>query len=141
MLEIEAGPGFIINGSILGPLKIFDTQVSRLRNVMYDYGTYYEKAWIYNKPYAVVRGLGAVALLEFNGGLTFYAARSDVDEATLPSQRTSKSTGLEASVCPMTDAVSSWYRRKTSFNAFNAKPGQENSPRQRASRSARPPSL
>ncbi|MHC2585326.1 caspase family protein (plasmid) [Bradyrhizobium barranii subsp. barranii] len=84
VLEIEAGPGFIINGSILGPLKIFDTQVSRLRNVMYDYGTYYEKAWIYNKPYAVVRGLGAVALLEFNGGLTFYAARSDVDEATLP---------------------------------------------------------
>lgn len=84
VLEIEAGPGFIINGNILGPLKIFDTQVSRLRNVTYDYGTYYEKAWIYNKPYAVVRGLGAVAVLEFNGELAFYAARSDVDEATIP---------------------------------------------------------
>ena len=90
VLEIESGPGFVVNGSILAPLKVFDTQVSRLRSVTYDYGTYYEKAWIYNKPYAVVRALGAVAILEFNGGLSFYAARSDVDEAKLP-----KSTHLK----------------------------------------------
>jgi hypothetical protein len=84
VLEIESGPGFVVGWRILGPLKIFDARGARLRSLPFDHGAYYKNVWVYHKPYAVLRGTGAVALLEFDGRLSFHAARADIDTTKLP---------------------------------------------------------
>ena len=84
VLELDAASGLLVGARVLGPLKVFDVEGSRLRSIQYDYATYYEKAWVYNKPYAIAGAIGAVAVLEFDGRLTFHVGRFDVDATKLP---------------------------------------------------------
>ncbi len=82
--EIEASPGLVLGAQLIAPLRAFDLESLTVRTIEYDYATYFDKAWFYSKPYAIARGIGAVATLAYDGRLTFHAAASGVDAAGLP---------------------------------------------------------
>lgn len=82
--DVEAGSDFILASRLMAPLRAFDVSGGRLRTFDYDFRRYFDVSFFHNKPFAVVSGLRAIAVLERDGRLRFHEAVDAVDTSTLP---------------------------------------------------------
>ena len=82
--EIEAGRGFLIASRLMAPLRAFDFEGMRLRTINYDFRRFFDETFFYNKPFAIAKKSGWVAVVERSGLVTFYEATAVVDTAFRP---------------------------------------------------------
>ncbi|WP_432729955.1 caspase family protein [Variovorax sp. W6] len=106
-VEVETGPNFILASRSLAPVRTFDVVSGQLRTHDYDYRRYLDEAWFFNKPFAIVSGLGAIVILERDGQLRFHESLASVDTTQLPRPQKLAITSPSA-LCASSDGRRLW---------------------------------
>lgn len=118
-LELESGPGFILASRSMAALRVFDVAGGRLRTYEYDYRKYLDESFFYNRPYAIVRQLGAIAIIERDGQIRFHEALGSTDTSMLPPVQ--KLAVLEPNaLCTGEDGRRVWVLSSKSVSVFEA---------------------